>query len=102
MAETKLNAKMAPYPADLRNSSTPTPLPPSARPSSLARRTQIATRRAGLRRFRCRRVRRHRLDREGSLLFIEYDVTPQGEIELVALINAVGGNRDAAAGAGWR
>jgi hypothetical protein len=27
-------------------------------------------------------------DREGTLLFIEYDVTPQGEIELVALINA--------------
>jgi hypothetical protein len=35
------------------------------------------------------------------LLFIEYDVTPQGEIKLVALINAVAENGDDADGAGW-
>jgi hypothetical protein len=35
------------------------------------------------------------------LLFIEYDVTPQGEIELVALINAVEENGDDADGTGW-
>jgi hypothetical protein len=35
------------------------------------------------------------------LLFIEYDVTPQGEIELVALINAVEENGDDADGTDW-
>jgi hypothetical protein len=35
------------------------------------------------------------------LLFIEYDVTPQGEVELVALINAVEENGDDADGADW-
>ena len=36
------------------------------------------------------------------MLFIEYDVTAQGEIELVALINAVEENGDDADGAaGW-
>jgi len=35
------------------------------------------------------------------LLFIEYDVTPQGEIEVVALINAVEENGDDADGADW-
>ena len=35
------------------------------------------------------------------MLFIEYDVTPQGEIELVALINAVEENDDDADGTGW-
>jgi hypothetical protein len=35
------------------------------------------------------------------LLFIEYDVTSQGEIELVALISAVEENDDDADGAGW-
>jgi hypothetical protein len=35
------------------------------------------------------------------LLFIEYDVTPQGEIELVALINAVEENCDDADGTDW-
>jgi hypothetical protein len=39
------------------------------------------------------------------LLFIEYDVTPQGSIELVALINAVeetGADDDGAAWIAWR
>jgi hypothetical protein len=35
------------------------------------------------------------------LLFIEYDVTPQGEIELVALINAVEEHGDDADGTDW-
>jgi hypothetical protein len=35
------------------------------------------------------------------LLFIEYDVTPQGEIGLVALINAVEENGDDADGRDW-
>jgi hypothetical protein len=35
------------------------------------------------------------------LLFIEYDVTPQGEIEVVALINAVEENGDDTDGADW-
>ena len=35
------------------------------------------------------------------MLFIEYDVTPQGEIEVVALINAVEENGDDADGADW-
>jgi hypothetical protein len=40
-------------------------------------------------------------DHEGTLLFIEYDVTTQGDIELVALINAVEQNGDDADGADW-
>jgi hypothetical protein len=35
------------------------------------------------------------------LLFIEYDVAPQGEIELVALINAVEEDGDDADGTDW-
>jgi hypothetical protein len=35
------------------------------------------------------------------LLFIEYDVTPEGSIELVALINAVEENGADADGADW-
>jgi hypothetical protein len=35
------------------------------------------------------------------VLFIEYDVTPTGEIELVALINAVEENGDDADGSDW-
>ena len=35
------------------------------------------------------------------MLFIEYDVTPQGEIGLVALINAVEENGDDADGRDW-
>ena len=35
------------------------------------------------------------------MLFIEYDVTPQGEIELVALINAVEEHGDDADGTDW-
>ena len=35
------------------------------------------------------------------MLFIEYDVTPEGSIELVALINAVEENGDDADGADW-
>lgn len=35
------------------------------------------------------------------MLFIEYDVTPQGEIELVALINAVEEHGDDPDGAAW-
>ena len=35
------------------------------------------------------------------MLFIEYDVTPQGEIELVALINAVEENGDDVDGTDW-
>jgi len=35
------------------------------------------------------------------LLFIEYDVAPQGEIEVVALINAVEENGDDADGTDW-
>jgi hypothetical protein len=44
-------------------------------------------------------------DQEGSVLFIEYDVTPTGEIELVALINAVevdGGDVDGSDWMAWR
>ena len=40
-------------------------------------------------------------DREGSVLFIEYDVTPTGEIELVALINAVEENGEDTDGSAW-
>lgn len=39
------------------------------------------------------------------MLFIEYDVTPEGEIELIALVNAVeenGGDDDGAAWMDWR
>ena len=35
------------------------------------------------------------------MLFIEYDVTPDGAIELVALINAVEENGDDADGTDW-
>ena len=35
------------------------------------------------------------------MLFIEYDVTPNGEIELVALINAVEENGDDIDGSDW-
>lgn len=35
------------------------------------------------------------------MLFIEYDVTPHGEIELVALINAVEENGDDPDGSDW-
>ncbi len=42
-----------------------------------------------------------RSDHEGTLLFIEYDVTAQGEIELVALINATEQSGDDADGAAW-
>ena len=35
------------------------------------------------------------------MLFIEYDVTPEGAIELVALINAVEENGDDADGTDW-
>lgn len=35
------------------------------------------------------------------MLFIEYDVTPTGEIELVALINAVEENGDDIDGSDW-
>jgi hypothetical protein len=35
------------------------------------------------------------------LLFIEYDVTPEGQIELVALINAVEENGDDPDGTDW-
>ena len=42
-----------------------------------------------------------RPDHEGTLLFIEYDVTAQGEIELVALINATEQSGDDADGAAW-
>ena len=35
------------------------------------------------------------------MLFIEYDVTPNGEIELVALINAVEENDEDADGTEW-
>ena len=35
------------------------------------------------------------------MLFIEYDVTPEGAIEVVALINAVEENGDDADGADW-
>jgi hypothetical protein len=44
-------------------------------------------------------------DDEGSVLFIEYDVTPAGEIELVALINAVeetGADADGSDWMAWR
>jgi hypothetical protein len=44
-------------------------------------------------------------DQEGSVLFIEYDVTPTGEIELVALINAIevdGGDVDGSDWMAWR
>jgi hypothetical protein len=43
--------------------------------------------------------------RGGTLLFIEYDVTPEGGIELVALINAVeedGQDPDGEAWIAWR
>jgi hypothetical protein len=42
-----------------------------------------------------------RPDRGGTLLFIEYDVTPEGSIELVALINAVEENDADPDGANW-
>jgi hypothetical protein len=35
------------------------------------------------------------------VLFIEYDVTPEGEIELVALVNAVEENGEDADGSAW-
>ena len=35
------------------------------------------------------------------MLFIEYDVTPNGEIELLALINAVDEDRDDPDGEAW-
>jgi hypothetical protein len=41
------------------------------------------------------------VDDEGTVLFIEYDVTAQGAIELVALINAVEENGDDPDGADW-
>jgi hypothetical protein len=41
------------------------------------------------------------VDQEGTLLFIEYDVTAQGEIELVGLINAVEEHGDDADGSAW-
>jgi hypothetical protein len=41
------------------------------------------------------------MEREATLLFIEYDVTAQGEIDVVALINAVEENGDDAEGADW-
>ena len=40
-------------------------------------------------------------DDEGSVLFIEYDVTSTGEIELVALINAVEATGADADGSDW-
>jgi hypothetical protein len=40
-------------------------------------------------------------DHEETVLFIEYDVTPQGAIDLVALINATEENGDDADGAAW-
>jgi hypothetical protein len=42
-----------------------------------------------------------RADHEETVLFIEYDVTPQGVIELVALINATEQSGDDADGSGW-
>jgi hypothetical protein len=45
------------------------------------------------------------VDEVGSVLFIEYDVTPTGEIELVALINALevdGGDLDGSDWMAWR
>jgi hypothetical protein len=41
------------------------------------------------------------MEREATLLFIEYDVTAQGEIEVVALINAVEENGDDVDGEDW-
>ncbi len=44
-------------------------------------------------------------DDEGSVLFIEYDVTSTGEIEIVALINAVeetGADADGSDWMAWR
>lgn len=35
------------------------------------------------------------------MLFIEYDVTPEGEIELIALVNAVEENGEDDNGAAW-
>ena len=35
------------------------------------------------------------------MLFVEYDVTPEGEIELVALVNAVEENGEDADGSAW-
>ena len=35
------------------------------------------------------------------MLFIEYDVTPEGEIELVALVNAIEENGEDDDGAAW-
>ncbi len=35
------------------------------------------------------------------MLFIEYDVTPEGEIELIALVNAVEANGEDDDGAAW-
>lgn len=35
------------------------------------------------------------------MLFIEYDVTPEGEIELIALVNAVEENGEDDDGAAW-
>jgi hypothetical protein len=40
-------------------------------------------------------------EHEETVLFIEYDVTPQGAIELVALINATEQNGDDADGSEW-
>ena len=44
---------------------------------------------------------RRRSDHEETLLFIEYDVTAEGVIELVALINATEQSGDDADGAAW-
>jgi hypothetical protein len=49
---------------------------------------------------RCRRVTPS-ADDEGAMLFIEYDVARDGEIELVALINAVEENGDDTDGSAW-
>jgi hypothetical protein len=40
-------------------------------------------------------------EHEETVLFIEYDVTPHGAIELVALINATEQNGDDADGSEW-
>jgi hypothetical protein len=42
-----------------------------------------------------------RSDHEGTLLFIEYDVTAQGAIEVVALIDASEEHGEDADGAAW-
>jgi hypothetical protein len=40
-------------------------------------------------------------DHEEAVLFIEYDVTPEGAIDLVALINATEQNGEDADGSAW-